>query len=61
MTASLLPSQRCAVLCAWCLAACVGLTGAAQAANSSREVISLDQDWRFQLGAPTNAIAPDCD
>jgi len=61
MTASLLPSQRCAVLCAWCLAACVGLTGAAQAANSSREVISLDQDWRFQLGAPTNAIAPDYD
>jgi beta-galactosidase len=39
----------------------VGLTGAAQAANSSREVISLDQDWRFQLGAPTNAIAPDYD
>lgn len=35
--------------------------GNASAANSPRLVQSLDENWRFQLGAETNAIAPGYD
>jgi len=61
MTCSLLPPRRFAILCTWWLAAFAGLSGAAPAANVSREVMALDLDWRFHPGDLTNAIAPDYD
>jgi len=57
----MLRSLRFALICACGFAAFTGLGFAARAADLPREVISLDQDWRFHLGDTTNAIAPDYD
>lgn len=39
----------------------LGLAAPRTAAESSRIVQSLNEGWRLQLGAETNAIAPDYD
>jgi len=61
VTGSLPQLRRFAAVCTWRIAALAGVSCAALAADLPREVISLDQDWRFQLGDNINAIAPEFD
>ncbi len=61
MTYSLLHPIRFAAVCGSLMIICVGLGCASLDADSPRKTLSLDQGWRFHLGAVTNAIAPGYD
>ena len=61
MTNSFIRIKRLTAACGLLVIACAGLSPAALAADSPRQILSLDQGWRFHLGAAPDAIAPGYD